>query len=166
MGPVQKFSINYVATEDRLAFDAEDAGGVTTRLWLTERLCRTIAPHLIKLVSERAAAKATGAVAPSTVQSWAQLSALQGFGEAPAVRLASDAPAGLVTTVHITPVNGRFQIKFDFGDRSLGLDLDEGALRQTLTLLARLYRVAGWPGELWPDWVLDPAPEPAVRTVN
>jgi hypothetical protein len=166
MGPVQKFSINYVPAEDRLALDAEDAGGVTTRLWLTERLCRGMVPHLIKLLTERTAAKASGAVARSTVQSWAQLSAMQGLGETRAVQLKPDAPGGLVTTVHITPANGRFQIRFEFGERSLAIDYDEDALRQTLTLLARLYRLADWPGDLWPDWILDPVPEPAVRTVN
>jgi hypothetical protein len=163
---IHRFSLNYDPHEDRLAFDAEDQAGETTRLWLTERLCRNLAPALIKLLTEQGAAKAGGAVAESTVQSWAQLSALRGLDAAPPVKLKAQAPSGLVNAVHVTPANGRFLVKFDFADQSRSINFDEPALRQTLSLLARLYRAAGWPADIWPDWVVDPAPEPAVRTVN
>lgn len=166
MSEIHKFSLNYDPHEDRLAFDAEDQAGATTRLWLTERMCRNLAPHLIKLLTEQSAAKAGGAVDNSTVQSWAQLSAMRGFDTSTAVKLAAEAPSGLVNAVHVTPSNGRFLVKFDFGPQSRSINFDEQALRQTLNLLARLYRAAGWPVDIWPDWILDPAPETVARTVN
>ena len=170
MADIHRFTLTYDPQEDRLAFDAEDAAGETTRLWLTQRMCRNLAPHLIRLLTEQGAARAGGAVAESTVQSWAQVSAMQKLDEAPAVRLKAQAPSGLVNAVHVTPQQtpggARFLIQFDFAGQSRRIDFDEAALRQTLSLLARLYRAAGWPGDLWPDWIADPAPEPAVRTVN
>lgn len=166
MADIHKFSLHYDPHEDRLAFDAEDAAGATTRLWLTERMCRNLAPHLIKMLTEKGAAKAGGAVAESTVQSWAQLSAMRGFDQSSAVKLKTDAPSGLVNAVHVTPTNGRFLVKFDFGGQSRSINFDEQALRQTLSLLARLYQAAGWTADIWPDWIADPTPEPAVRTVN
>lgn len=166
MADIHRFSLNYDPHEDRLAFDTEDRAGATTRLWLTERLCRNLAPALIKMLTERGAARASGAVDPSTVQSWAQVSAMQGFGQTPSVKLKTDALVGLVSAVHVTPTGGRFFIKFDFGGQSRGIDFDEPALRQTLSLLARLYRQAGWPAEIWPDWIAEPVAEPVVRTVN
>ncbi len=166
MAEIQKFSLNYDPAEDRLAFDTEDAAGETTRLWLTERLCRNLAPALIKLLTEKGAAKAGGAVAQSTVQSWAQVSAMQGFGQSPSVKLKAQAPSGLVNAVHVTPANGRFFVKFDFGDQSRSINFDEPALRQTLGLLARLYRLAGWPADIWPDWITEPAIDATPGTVN
>ncbi|MDQ0464973.1 hypothetical protein QO010_002757 [Caulobacter ginsengisoli] len=166
MSEIHKFTLAYDAAEDRLAFDAEDSGGETTRLWLTERLCRNLAPALIKLLTEKGAAKATGAVAESTVQSWAQVAAMQGFGGTPAVKLKAQAPSGLVSAVHVTPTNGRFLVKFDFAGQSRSINFDEPALRQTLALMQRLYRQAGWPAEIWPDWIADPAVDAASGTVN
>jgi hypothetical protein len=37
MTQIHKFSLVYDATEDRLAWDAEDIQGATTRLWLTQK---------------------------------------------------------------------------------------------------------------------------------
>ena len=166
MADIHRFSLNYDPAEDRLAFDTEDKAGATTRLWLTERLCRNLAPALVKLLTEKGAAKASGAVDAATVQSWAQVSAMQGFGQTPAVTLKADAPSGLVNAVHVTPANGRFFIKFDFGGQSRSIDFDEPALRQTLARMQRLYRAAGWPADIWPDWIADPSAEPVARTVN
>jgi hypothetical protein len=166
MAEVQKFSLAYDPAEDRLALDIEDRAGETTRLWLTERLCRNLAPALIKLLSDRTAPQAAGAVAQSTVQSWAQVAAMQGFGQTPAVQLKPQAPSGLVSAVHVTPTNDRFVVKFDFGEQSRSINFDEPALRQTLGLMQRLYRQAGWPADIWPDWIADPAADAASGTVN
>src|SRR5262245_2692712 len=101
MAEIHKFSFSYDKAEDRLAWDTEDRAGATTRLWLTQRLCRGFVKALIPMLP-------TGAVdsAPqhaSTVQSWEQAAAMSTFGKTPPVQPTVKTVAGLLTALHITP---------------------------------------------------------------
>jgi len=165
MAEITRYSLVYVAAEDRLALDAEDAEGETLRLWLTQRLCRGLVGALIPML-QKAAARRLPTQPDSTAQAWEQAAAMQDFGKVPAVRAGAESVTGLVQTVHISPAGGRVRLTFEFGDRSRVIAVTLPALRQTLAVMHRQYVAAGWPLDLWPAWIADPAAEAAAGPAN
>ena len=166
MAEIRKVSLLYAPAEDRLALDTEDLDGATTRLWLTQRLCRalvtTIIPMLQKAASLRLAGEGDGAV-----QSWEQAAAMAGFGQTPAVQSRSDSVTGLVHAVHISPPAQQMTLTFDFGEGDTRVVTETtAALRQTLSVMYRLQAEAGWPLDLWPPWIADPSAQAAGGAVN
>ena len=156
MADIQKVSLQYVVAEDRLALDTEDAAGVTTRLWLTQRLCRGLVaaldPMLRRVTSIRLPDQP-----PESAQSWEQVAAMSGFGKIPGVQPREDSVSGLVQTVRISPPGGQMTLTFEFGDGgSHDVPLTVTALRQTLAVMHRLHVEAGWPLDVWPAWIADP----------
>ncbi|MDP1630813.1 MAG: hypothetical protein Q8L66_05275 [Caulobacter sp.] len=166
MAEISKFSLLYDAREDRLIVDTEDAEGGTTRLWLTQRLCRGLVGALVPML-EKATASHMPPQAEEAVQSWEQAAAMQDFGKTPGVKVQADATAGLVHTVHISPGEDRIVLTFVLvGEETRAIGVTHQALRQTLSVMHNLYVAAGWPREGWPDWIADPAALAPVGTVN
>lgn len=166
MGPIRKFSLTYSPLEDRIAWDGEDAAGVTVRLWLTQRLCRALVGAILPLFE----GKGPGAAAAqkrAALQSFEQAAAIADFGKVSGVATTPETAEGLVKGVHIRPRPDRLDLVFDFGaGEQRILEAHPPAVRQTLFVLRRLYQVAGWPTEIWPDWVGDPAAAPSEGAVN
>ena len=166
MSAIHRFSLAYDPEEDRITCDTEDRSGATTRLWLTQRLCRGLLPALLPMLQ-----KSVGqAVAPehqAAVQSFEQAAALSAFGQLPPVRAQAETVAGLVKAVHIQPGPFGLTLTFDFGadgHRTLALTFAE--VRQMLAVMHRLQAVAGWPLDQWPDWIAgggDAAPAAALN---
>jgi hypothetical protein len=153
MSAIHRFSLAYDAEEDRLTCDTEDQSGATTRLWLTQRLCRgllgAILPMLQKAVRQEVAPEHQ-----ATVQSFEQAAALSGFGKLPPVQARAETVTGLVKAVHIQPGARGLSMTFDFGadgHRTLALTFAE--VRQMLAVMHRLQAMATWPLDLWPDWI-------------
>ncbi|MFZ5671122.1 MAG: hypothetical protein ACOY4K_16660 [Pseudomonadota bacterium] len=159
MAGITRFSIVYDPREDRMALDGVDDDGATTRLWLTRRLCKGVAAHLIPQLQR--VAEEAGQGDPS-VQSWAQAAALQDLGKVPAVQAGDAAVVGLAHTVNIQPRTGGVVLTIAFDDQSRTIDATYPALRQTLFVLHRLHLAAGWGVEDWPDWIADPAARAAT----
>ena len=166
MAEIRKVSLLYAADEDRLALDTEDVAGGGTRLWLTQRLCRALVaaltPMLQTLRTLPLPPEAEGAA-----QSWEQAAAMADFGGTPGVQLAPGSVAGLVTAVHISPPADRMTLTFDFGaGQSRAVTLTVAALRQTLAVMYRLQVEAGWPLDVWPGWIADPAAHATGGALN
>ena len=166
MAEIHKFSLLYVAAEDRLALDTEDVEGATTRLWLTQRLCRGLVAALVPIL-QTAVPPALSGQPHETAQAWEQAAAMADFGKTPGVQSRTDSIAGLVEAVHIRPAAGQTVFTFDFGAgdaRVVSLTLP--ALRQTLAVMHRLHVEAGWPLDLWPAWIADPSAQAGGGAVN
>jgi hypothetical protein len=156
MSQIRKFSFLYDAAEDRLACDTEAADGATTRLWLTQRFCRDLVEAILPFLEKSVAAPA--AEHQAVVQSWEQVAAMADFGKTPAVEVSPKASSGLVQAAHLTPRERGLDVAFDFGEgeqRSIPLAFTE--VRQMLSVMHRLHVAAGWPVDLWPAWISDPA---------
>ncbi|MDR3507562.1 MAG: hypothetical protein P4L64_06655 [Caulobacteraceae bacterium] len=166
MTQIQKFSLLYDSDEDRLAWDAEDPQGATTRLWLTQRLCRGLIKALVPMLQQTAQPDLPPQHA-ATVQSWEQQAAMADFGHVPSVQPSAETVVGLVKAVHIQPTNGGMNLTFEFGaEESRAVSLAHPAVRQMLTVLYRLNVAAGWALDLWPSWIADPITPPPTETVN
>jgi hypothetical protein len=160
-----RFSLSYDPAEDRLAWDAEAAGGAIIRLWLTRRLCRelvgALVPRLPKPTADVAAEHA------AAVQSWEQAAAMASFGHTPAVTYTPQAVSGLVRTVHITPTPQNVTLVFEASDgEPAAITLDAAALRQMLAILHQLHAAAEWPVDAFPAWVASPAPADGAAALN
>lgn len=166
MTQIHKFSLVYDPNEDRLAWDGEDTQGATTRLWLTQRLCRGLVNALVPML-KTAAPQAVALRHPASVQSWEQAAAMADFGKVPGVQPQPQATVGLVRAVHIQPTNDIISLTFDFGAgdaRTIGAS--QLAIRQMLAVMYRLHVAAGWPLDVWPAWIAEPAapvPDDAVN---
>lgn len=58
-------------------------------------------------------------------------------------------------------------LTFNFGaDGTHLVTLTVTALRQTLAVMHRLHVEAGWPLDIWPAWIADPASQAAGGAVN
>lgn len=166
MAEIRKVSLLYALAEDRLALDTEDVEGATTRLWLTQRLCRGLVTTLIPMLQKASALKLPGEGAGAE-QSWEQAAAMATFGRTPAVQALPDSVTGLVHTVHISPSAGQMTLTFEFGEgEPRVVTLTTAALRQTLSVMHRLHVEAAWPLDLWPSWIADPTIEAAGGAVN
>jgi hypothetical protein len=159
MSQIRKFSLVYDPKEDRMAWDGEDEAGATVRLWLTQRLCKAMVRALLPMLQ----AQSLPPGQREAVQSWEQAAAMAGFGKVPGVRPKAEAVTGLVRAVHMRPSAGRIDLTFEFGeDQSRTTEATHQAVRQMLSVLRRLYEVAGWPTDFWPGWISDPSSIPPV----
>ena len=168
MSQIQKFSLIYDVAEDRMAWDSEDAQGATTRLWLTQRLCRGLVGAILPMLQvEPAAPEPVAAQRQAAVQSWEQAAAMADFGKVPGVRPLPQTVVGLVKAVHIGPFADHMDLSFDFGrDERRTLGVSRPAVRQMLTVLHRLYVAAGWPMDIWPAWIEGPHGQPPIDALN
>lgn len=165
MTQIRKFSLVYDPGEDRLAWDAEDQAGATTRLWLTQRLCRGLAGAILAMMQNRA-----GETPPdrrATLQSWEQAAAMADFGKVEGVQPSVEGASGLVTAAHIRPTARGLDLTFDFGaGETRTVSIGSAGVRQTLAVMHRLHVAAGWPLDVWPAWVADPAAAAPTDSVN
>ncbi len=166
MAEIRKVSLLYAAAEDRLALDMEDVEGGGTRLWLTQRLCRGLVTAIVPMLQQSVSLRLPGQP-PETAQSWEQAAAMADFGQTPGVRTTPDAASGLVETLRISPPGDQMTLTFEFGTgQSRAVTLTVAALRQTLAVMHRLHVEAGWPLDVWPAWIADPAAHAAAGPVN
>jgi hypothetical protein len=166
MAKVHKFSLSYDGAEDRIAWDAEDVDGGSTRVWLTQRFCREFVAALVPRLPKPAA----GDVAPeheATVQGWEQAAAMTHFGKTPGVKVTPESATGLVRAGHITPKPAGVGLAFDFGvDQQRTIDLDVPAVRQMLSVMYDLHVAADWPTDFWPPWITGSGATEAASALN
>src|SRR6202000_1654677 len=101
------------------------------------------------------------------VQSFEQAAAIAGFGKVPAVARTPQTVEGLVKAVHIRAQPQRLDLIFELadGERRV-LEATRPAVRQALFVMRRLYAIAGWPADIWPEWVANPAAIPPEGAGN
>ena len=168
MAQIQKFSLSYDPAEDRLVWDAEDREGSTLRMWMTQRLCKAMVEAMTPMLVQ-ATTPQTARGQEAAVQSWEQAAAMAELGKTAPVKPQPQQLAGLIKTVNIRPAGADLVLTFDFGAPepcAMGLKLHE--LRQMLAVLHRLYVSAGWPVDIWPQWIAEPetATAGAAGSVN
>jgi len=147
-----KITFTYSELEDRILMSAMAMEGKTVAFWLTQRLCsrlvRALTAHLQRSVSRSA-----------LVEMGLQLSCQQ--REAEWQHKPSEPVINRIESLLVLPEKVVLScssqsaiLLFPFDDGSeaqLRLNLQE--LRQLLAIVYRLYQHAGWPKEVWPEWI-------------
>jgi len=161
MAEIYRYSLIYDLAEDRIAWDTIDREGATTRLWLTQRLARDLVAAMLPLLPSALPpmARERSPQDQAVAQSFEQAAAMTSFGRTPGVRAEPGATAGLVRAIQLKPNPQGVDLTFQFGlDQTRLVSSPHESVRQTLTVLRRLWSGAGWPMDIWPNWMAEAAP--------
>ncbi len=144
----------YDAVEDRLFIDVRDAAGAVLRLWLTRRLADAVFGHLCDWLQRSRSRGDAGF--DQLLHSWDQQAAQAGLRSGEPVRWQGEAV--LLVAVDFTQTDQGCQLVFK--TQLAGQQQPVAAvtftlvqLRQWLGIVHRLYAPAGWPEDIWPDWL-------------
>lgn len=152
---LQRFTTEYVETEDRLRLTGETATGDTLILWLTQRLLGRLLPHLFVWLAQQTGEDLRG----DLLQEFAQQSALNALEPQVAVQAQPAAREWLVQSVDITSGDEALRLTFKApsGDSGTAVSLMTARqpLRQWLHIVHEQYRKAQWPLTQWPEWMAD-----------
>lgn len=194
---LQRVTTSYVDSEDRLRLAGETPQGEAVVLWLTQRLLARLLPiffqwleqHQTGTTSEsgadgRSLARAAAEQGHADwLHSFAQQAAVAGLVAQPPVQTAQARGSQLVHSVDVQGVMAEHDdgavLRLTFKGQqepsasdalvgAYGLTLAPPILRQWVAIVYDQYRAAGWPLDLWPDWVtqspvnMQPSAQPAV----
>ncbi|GAB3444065.1 hypothetical protein NX773_01090 [Massilia solisilvae] len=153
MNLLQRVTTQYSHVEDRIGLSGEAADGKVQHVWLTQRLLGRLVPALCKPLAAQGDARA--ALLNSFEQQAAQA---QLVAQEPVAAPAGNA-AWVATRVDLSTTTQGVRLDlFGPNGETATFALPELALRQWLSILRRLYRVAEWSDSLWPAWLDASAP--------
>ena len=149
------FNTVYVVPEDRLRLSCTLKAGGTDVFWLTQRLANALARNLIEWVDKSIEQDRFRELA----HEMAQRSATAKKPKPPGTKIPV-APGWLVDTVGLK-TNGKVLV-LTFKNKDAGqqafIRFDAEHLRRWLKVLHAQYKKAGWPTDVWPDWITDAGP--------
>ncbi len=162
---LEKITLSYVATEDRISMHAQIKGGEPVMFWLTQRLCRELIKAMVayfdKNFDNNASLRQGKAAAPtspagkSMLQSYYQEAAVQNKPRIPSVDATSSSRAPvLVQTLNIRTNPEAIVLRLPMPDGAVtAMPLKPEEARQLLQILHVQYRRAEWPMDVWPTWI-------------
>lgn len=170
---LERLTSEYVVQEDRVRFSGALPDGTVVVFWMTQRLLLRLVPTLVQWLQSHHTQKSQ--VVPAEVlQSFAQQAARSQAGRDPQAPVRGDPVSGsgwLVHSVDVTQSPDTLRLTFKPGPNVKGgsvvwptVPLSAQALRQWLNILYDNWRAAGWPQEVWPEWMGDSA-APAATSV-
>jgi len=165
---LRKLTTRYVANEDRFLISAEgDRGHIN--LWLTQRLIKSLLPHLLEWLGSRTVCDDDGSdqVSASSAANTSDNRSQNSSATNP--QLASQLVAQtrkavsqvdaskatqsiLVQTIQFQPRDDILRLIFELPNEEAILLLQSEHLRIWLSALYNGWQQANWP-DLWPDWM-------------
>lgn len=156
MGELQRITTEFVDVEDRILLRGQTTADQVVMIWLTQRLLGRLIPHLLGWLEKQSVMDAQLA---EVLQGFAQQAARTDLPPQAPVQCKGDTCAWLVLSVDVVSAEEVLQLVFKGADDlSASLSLGAQALRQWLNILHDQYRVAGWPLQLWPQWMMPEVP--------
>jgi hypothetical protein len=151
---IQWFNTAYVIPEDRLRLACTLKTGETDVFWLTRRLANALVKNLVEWVDKSIEQDRFRELA----HEMAQRSAVAKQPKAPGTKI-PETQGWLVDSVGFK-TNGKvlvltFREKDD--GRQAFIRFDAEHLRRWLKVLHAQYKRAGWPADVWPDWISETA---------
>lgn len=152
----EQFTTEYDPAEDRIRLSGRACGDACATIWLNLRMMRMLVPALGRWLEQRW--DGTEQRYSAAIQQFQQVAAAAVCDATPAVPVAP-IEGRLAISITYTDLGGAMRLSFmDGAGVCMGwVDLPEVALRQWLTILRGLHRVAKWPEDAFPPW-LDVAP--------
>lgn len=156
---LQRFTTDYVETEDRIRLAGDGGDGAPLVIWLTQRLLRRLLPPLLSWL------EAGGAAAHADVlQAFAQQAARAEQQPQPRVLAAQDSVCWVAQAVDVARTPAALVLTMRSGAGSAVLHMDPRLLRQWLGILYEADRKAEW-GLAWPAWLRDGVQPTAANAV-
>lgn len=164
MSELRRLTSEYVDFEDRIRLTGEGEDGQRVILWLTRRLLDRLVPHLVDWLAQhepRAPDVLAHSVArSSTYQRFEQEVAHHAFKPQPPVRARLGESNWLVCTVELksSPHVLRLLFKGRLALENAQFNPGGKTLRQWLKVIHGAYLAAGWPTDVWPNWMHESTP--------
>ena len=150
MSYLQKFTTEYIATEDRIRLSGQVEGEAPLVIWLTQRLLLRLIPVLTEWLDQKSPQGMSGEI----MHSFAQQAARTSLPPQEPVVAKETGAFWLASSVDIARSEQSVKLTFrDSEDRSTALTLNGTQLRQWLSILHDLYVKAAWPKDIWPEWM-------------
>lgn len=157
MANIHSATLSYDPVEDRIHLALLVDGGTAVRLWLTQRLARTLVGALANHLE-----KVEAMPLPSVrhvLMAQEQAEAVSALRPAPPVEVDRNDGGHLIGDISVTLAPEQIRLAFASGlDIKPCVVLDHILVRQWLGLLHRQFVRAGWPQDVWPGWMLDNDP--------
>lgn len=153
-----RLTTEYSIEEDRLCLRGEDETGRKVVIWLTARMLRVLTPRLTAWLERQTANQPLADVR----QTMAQEAAVAGHAAQPPVTAALDGNAFLARSIDIATADDAMRLVFKAGDgtaettetiRAAEIPFLAEELRQWLAIVMAASDTAGWPADIWPDWM-------------
>lgn len=166
MGNLKRFSTQYKGADDRVLLTGEDKEGATVSLWLTQRLLLKTIPVLTNWLQKNNAADLKTGDNSEQAREMAQV-----FTRKPVQPRVPVSPTQstnepvtefqephLVNNIDLNLKENLMRLRFRQGEQELGnVAMNSHQLRQWLAVLQVMWKKAGWPGHIWPPWLVDDA---------
>ncbi|MDY0269952.1 hypothetical protein [Trichloromonas sp.] len=141
----------------------EDENGKRLALWLTARLTRRLAEHLLGQVAslphqeqpQASRSRLEQPVSQGVLQTWEQDLALRKKAASSTVTVGRETPQALVESVNVRFHPQGVTLIFLWADSGgrMRFSMSLTELRQWLNLVFRQTCQADWPLDYWPDWM-------------
>lgn len=147
---LNRITTEYVDSEDRFRVTGQVGENEVVEVWLTQRLLTRVLPHYFKWLE----GQSDSALPKEIVQSFAQQAAKANLKKQPPVKRTPNSQALLVHAVDISPSKAGLGMRFKSNDdEAATLSLPATQLRQWLNIVRTLWHKAGWPMDVWPEWM-------------
>lgn len=157
----------YVDVEDRFRLSGEAQDGQVLVLWLTRRLLCRLVPHLVQWLDKRAPLQASSpsvAVAAQVMHGFAQQSAVARLSSQAPVETTKAGQDWLVQKVDVATLEEAVCLTFRppaEGAEKASVTMEATHLRQWLGIVHGQWLQAGWPPDVWPQWMLETVAGPS-----
>lgn len=158
-----RITTRYSPGQDRVCLAGALPDGSPVLLWLTQRLLRRLLPHLTAWLEGLDVSQAVAGTAGRAQTLYAE--AVQGFALQAAraqltpqvpVQVVEDGPACLVRSVDVQATPHAMKLVFSGSQGAVAaMELPAQLLRQWLAIVHDAWRVADWPLDPWPAWLLE-----------
>lgn len=149
--------------------EVDESGKIdVVTIWLTQRLLNLLLPILFEWLQDRSAVASKNPSGDRQtnefLQGFAQQAATEQIPQQPPVQSQADTLSWLVREVDIGrgPEGVKLSLKGHNGEEA-SLSLEQGQLRQWLSIVHNGWVRAEWPKTIWPSWILETAPTTAVE---
>ena len=162
---LEKITFDYSMQEDRICVMAQTHQGDPVLMWLTQRLCKSLASTLLGHLDK------TTSVPPAAdkdmMMAFQQSAAvLQQEPSAP-VQTPDNTCATSIDVVDIHMAADKVELVFHLaGEDRARMVLNPAQLRQVLQIILTLFRKGDWSTAQWPSWMLDAIPGVPPTTPN
>lgn len=150
---LSRLTTEYVVEEDRICLSGESEAGEKALVWLTARMLGVLIPRLVAWLEGQTA----GQPMADLRQTMAQEAAMSSHTAQAPVAPASSTSAFLTRSIDIVTAEDAMRLVFkeqETGDAQMvQVPFLATELRQWLGIIMAAYETAGWPLDVWPEWM-------------